>query len=88
VVFRNILTNVSIVNSTNNSNFITGALWDTADDSDGEFNGSEDVVFITNISRSTQGAYGIYDYEIRIPALLRNYKTPETTTVVLYLELK
>ncbi len=67
--------NVPIINSTNSSNFITGILWDTSDDTNGEFDLSdkEDIVFITK-NENAQGKYGVYDFEIKIPALLRKYR--------------
>ena len=44
------ITNVPIINSTNTSNFITGILWDNSDINNGEYNGTQDVVFITKIN--------------------------------------
>jgi hypothetical protein len=76
-VFSSNIINVPIVNSTNTSNFITGILWDTSDfDNIGFYNGSQDVVFITKINRNSLGFYGNYDYEIKIPANLKQYLTP------------
>ncbi|MFH1181681.1 MAG: Ig-like domain-containing protein [Candidatus Woesearchaeota archaeon] len=88
MMFGRTIADVPFVNSTNNSNFVTGILWDSAGDANGEYDGTENVLFVTNISRSTQGAYGIYDYEIRVPALLRNYKLPDRQMIAFYLELK
>ncbi|HIQ49938.1 MAG TPA: hypothetical protein EYH56_01955 [Nanoarchaeota archaeon] len=70
-----VVCDVPIINSTdsNNGNFVTGILWDSADGGD-EYNGTQDVVFITKINPNAQGSYGTYDYEIRVPALLRNLK--------------
>ena len=48
-IFKITKNNIPIVNSTNSSNFITGILWDTSDDLNGEYNGSEDIVFATKI---------------------------------------
>ena len=80
---------VPIVNSTNSSNFVTGILWDSADDSDGEFSSSdnEDLVFVTKISPKSPGKYGTYDYEIRIPARLRAQNQTNTNIVYFYYEL-
>jgi hypothetical protein len=87
-VFNKDISFVPIVNSTNNSNFITGILWDTTRDTNGYFDLSdkEPLVFITKVNMKKQGAYGIYDYEFRIPALLRNYNSTENR-VYLYYEL-
>jgi len=88
LVFGSNITNVPIVNSTNNSNFITGILWDMSDDTNGEYNGSEDIVFVTKINPDKQGAYGVYDYEIRVPANLVAYLEPNNKdSVTLYVEL-
>jgi hypothetical protein len=85
-----IIENVPIINSTNNSNFITGILWDKTDDISNnyqfDYNDKEDVVFVTKINSKKQGAYGIYDYEIRIPSLLKNYKQG-TSLVNFYIEI-
>jgi hypothetical protein len=85
-VFGSGVVNVSVVNSTNSSNFQTGILWD---DSDGgtEYNGTQDIVFVSVVNDNMQGAYGTYDYEIRIPATLRDY-TGTVRSVTFYAELK
>ena len=81
--------NVPIVNSTDYSSFVTGILWEYSDgfDVNGSFNGTQDVVFITVVNRSKQGRWGVYDFEIRFPALLRSYKS-SGNSVDLYYELK
>ena len=81
---------VPVIDSTNNSNFVTGILWDSYyDKGDGQFDVSdnEPVVFATKINSSMQGAYGIYDYEIRIPAKLRSQENAGNS-VDFYYELK
>jgi hypothetical protein len=87
---KNIL-NVPIRNSTDSSNFITGMLWDYSDDlgSDGEYDLSdkEDLIFVGKINQKTQGKYGVYDYEITIPAKLREYKTEESSEIYFYYDL-
>ncbi len=87
-VFNNDILFVPIVNTTNNSNFITGILWDTTTDTNGYFDQSEKepLVFITKVNMKKQGAYGAYDYEFKIPALLRSYNSTENC-VYLYYEL-
>jgi hypothetical protein len=91
-VLSYIIYNVSIVNSTNTSNFLTGILWDKSDDQtgigNGEYNGSEDVVFITEIQRNKVGSYGTYDFEIKVPSWLKNLKGPDYNSVTFYVELK
>jgi hypothetical protein len=73
-VYQTQIANVPIVNSTNSSNFITGILWDSSDLMISTFNGTQDLVFITEVNNGKQGKYGIYDYEIRVPAALDTYK--------------
>ncbi|MBU0665925.1 MAG: hypothetical protein KKC26_01050 [Nanoarchaeota archaeon] len=81
--------NVPVVNSTNTASFITGILWDSDDSSNSYFDSTdaEDLVFITKINQSKIGAFGTYDYEIKIPEDLKSYKGV-TETVDLYYELK
>ncbi len=79
---------VPIINSTENNsgNFVTGILWD-AGDGGTEYNGTQDLVFVTKINAGAQGAFGTYDYEIRVPALLRKLKGT-TDLVKVYFEVK
>jgi hypothetical protein len=83
---------VPIIDSTNTSIFITGVLWDSSDDTNNnhQFDNTskEDVVFVTTVNQSKQGMYGIYDYEIKVPAKLDNYKGPDYQYVALYAEIK
>lgn len=79
--------NVPVINSTNTTAFRTGILWDAGDENPGHYNGSQDVVFVTVMNRSQPGMYGVYDYEIRVPATLRSY-VPGGATVAFYTELK
>jgi hypothetical protein len=85
-VFNRIVKNVPIINSTNSSNFITGILWDM-NDGNTEFNGTQDLVFITEIKNNLTGAYGIYDYEITPPVNLKNYKGAGSA-ISLYWEIR
>jgi hypothetical protein len=71
-VFNKRINNVPIVNSTNVSRFVTGMLWDMSDGGT-QYGGTQDLVFITQINASKQGAYGAYDYEIKVPAKIRDY---------------
>ncbi|MBN2121520.1 right-handed parallel beta-helix repeat-containing protein, partial [Candidatus Micrarchaeota archaeon] len=79
---------IPIANSTNASSFITGILWDYSSDTDSQFSASdnETVVFWAAINSSSIGAYGTYDYEIRVPDKFATY-APGATTVDIYLEL-
>lgn len=77
---------IPAINSTNTTSFTTGILWDTSDG--GSFyNRSQDIVFVTLMNQSMQGRYGVYDYEIAVPAKLRDYITGGGT-VTFYTELK
>ncbi len=87
VVLGKTITNVPVVNSTNNSNFQTGILWDSGDGGS-EYDGTQDVAFISEIKKQRMGKNGIVDYEIRIPALLRQMDNTESTSVYLYTEIK
>jgi hypothetical protein len=89
-VFSKSIQSVPVTNSTNNSNFITGILWDTKYDTDGQFSQTdkEKLIFATKINKSEDGAYGNYDYELRVPAKLRNYNTTTTQPVIFYAELQ
>ena len=84
-----IIQNVPIINTTSAQTFVTGVLWDSFDDSNGRYDSSEkeDIVFITNIHRNTIGSQGRYDYEIFVPAKLREYQTTDTEEVYIYFDL-
>ncbi|MFA5856930.1 MAG: DNRLRE domain-containing protein [Candidatus Pacearchaeota archaeon] len=89
-IFGKTISDVPIVNSTNTTNFITGILWDSSKDSGNlqfDRTDKEDLVFVTKINRNKAGKYGIYDYEMRIPAKLRELKTTDTRSVAFYIEL-
>ncbi|MEM5828991.1 MAG: CARDB domain-containing protein, partial [Candidatus Aenigmatarchaeota archaeon] len=81
------LCNVPIINSTDNNygNFVTGILWDSGDGGS-EYDGTQDLIFITKINQNKQGSYGVYDYEIRVPAYLRELKG-ENNLVSIYIEI-
>ena len=78
---------IPIINSTNNNsgNFITGILWDSSDGGS-EYNGSQDLIFITTINANATGAFGVYDYEIRVPAYLRQLVGIQNT-ISIYIEI-
>ena len=89
IVNQEEIMDVAVINSTNNENFVTGILWDSSDDSDGEFSISdkEDLVFLTEINGNSSGEYGIYDYEIKVPVELRNYDSQDSSEIYLYYNL-
>jgi hypothetical protein len=87
-VYGKNISSIPIINSTNTSSFFTGILWDMTDPHPGEYNGSQDVVFLTSINQQQRGKYGVYDYEIRVPVLLREYREDASESVSFYAELK
>lgn len=82
---------VSIVNSTNTSDFVTGILWDRTDSEINNYFDSEekeDIVFATSINTGKTGMLGTYDYEIKVPAGLRKYQSPNSgNTLTFYVEV-
>ena len=89
-IHKNNITDVPIVNSTINDNFVTGILWDSSDDSgDNEFSqgDKEDLVFVTKLNNGAVGEFGVYDYEITVPVELRSYDNTDTSEVYLYYDL-
>jgi hypothetical protein len=92
IVHQKEIQNIPIINSTNNSNFITGILWDYSDDTNGtggEFDlaDKEDIVFLANINKESEGTYGFYDYQIKIPSKLREYQNLDSEEIYLYYDL-
>ena len=88
-IHKSLVNNVPIINSTNNSNFITGILWDGSDDSNGQYSSldKEDIVFVTKVNKVKAGLFGIYDYETRVPAHLRNYNSADSNNIYIYFDL-
>lgn len=76
---------IPVINSTSDGSFKTGILYDSADGNG--FDGSQDLVFITEIQDSVEGKYGIYDYESKVPATLRN-QTGSTESIEVYTEIR
>ncbi len=90
VIYQREIKNVPVIESTEGSSFVTGILWDSSDDGgNNEFDETdkEDVIFVTEVNRVSEGAYGIYDYEIKIPSRLREYYLTESEKVYLYYDL-
>lgn len=83
------INNVPIINSTNNTNFITGILWDSSSDTDGEYSitNNEKIAFVTKINKNKEGKYGKYDYEISIPVKLREQDETDNSELYFYYEL-
>jgi hypothetical protein len=87
------VTNVPEAKSTNNTNFYTGILWDTSDTAPSYYSYNStpslraDVVFVTQLNYNKLGSYGNYDYELSVPAFLRNYKN-NGENVQLYYEIQ
>jgi len=77
---------VPIINSTNTTSFVTGILWDTTGGANA-YSGTQPILFVSVMNQSQQGKYGIYDYEIAIPAKLRDY-VAGGGTVTFYTELR
>jgi len=88
-VFKKVVYYVPIDESTNNTNFWSGILWDSSDSTDNEFNATEeeDLIFVVEINENAQGKYDMCDYEIKIPYKLQEYKD-STDMLYLYLELR
>jgi len=90
-LFGTNITNVPVINSTNSSAFRTGILWDTSDDTGGFFGqfdtvDREDIVLVTKAGPLQQGKFGIYNYEIKVPSLIRDYK-PGSSTVDFFIDV-
>lgn len=85
-IYAHDVAHVPVMNSTVTSSFQTGLLWDASSDVDGEYSGSEDIVFVAGINVSQAGAYGMYDYEITVPATLRD-QDPGESSLTFYVEI-
>ena len=88
-VFKRDINNVAIVNTSVSGNFATGILWDMSDSANAEYDSveGEDVVFVTQINRGAVGEFGVYDYELEVPAKLRSYDDGEESEIYLYYDL-
>jgi hypothetical protein len=88
-IFGMNISNVSVINSTNSTSFLTCVLWDSSDDTgDRHYNLSEDLVFVAPVNSSQQGKYGIYDYEVFFPSSLKKQKTGDIASVSFYAEIR
>ncbi|MFH1174216.1 MAG: DUF2341 domain-containing protein [archaeon] len=84
--FDTTIFSIPVRNSTNSSDFETGILWDEGDGNT-QYNGSQDLIFVTTAEGVKPGKYGNYSFEISIPVLLRSYKNITKTTVDIYYEI-
>ena len=88
-IFGNQIQKMPVANSITSPNFKTGILWDTSDDSDAEYDSTEqeDIIFISERHKDTAGSYETVDYELRVPAKLRSYHLADQTTATFYIEI-
>ncbi len=99
-IYGHTVENVPLVNSTDRNNqgaiassdFITGILWDSSDDTgNNEYDAAdnEDIVFITGINKGATSAFisSAHDYEFIVPANFGSYKGVDDR-IVYYVELK
>ena len=87
IIAGNQVCDIPFVNSTNNSNFQTGILYDSSDGS--PFDGTQDLVFTSNVSDTDRkGKYGKYSYETRIPSTLSEQTGTDDQFVKTRIEIK
>lgn len=92
-IYNVLVAGVPDVPSTNNTNFYSGILWDYGDSVDDYYScqgvpsSREDLVFVTKINENKEGSKGLYDYELRVPGNLGDYKGTDNG-VALYYEIK
>jgi hypothetical protein len=88
-VFKRDVDYVPVAISISSGNFDTGILWDTFDSADSEYDSAEreDLVFVTKINEDVVGSYETVDYEMRVPARLREY-SGSNSEAVFYVELE
>jgi len=87
-VSNNTIANIPVINTTANGTFVTGILWDTNDDDDGEFDTTdrEDLVFVGNINVSQDAGFGDglkSDYAVRVPSLVRALRITRNQTAAI-----
>jgi len=86
------ITSVPSIASESGDPFYTGILWDGSDDTGNrEYDSTdkEDLVFVTKVQKDVSCNSGVCDYEIKIPAKLRDADTSEDSQkVYLYHELE
>ncbi|MFH1590894.1 MAG: CARDB domain-containing protein [archaeon] len=72
-ILGKVIQRVPVINSVASPSFLTGLMWDSGDGGE-EYDGTQDIVIITRINESTAGAYGTYDYEVRLPYRLKEHR--------------
>ncbi len=81
-----IISDIPIVNSSEmTEDFVTGILFQSEEG--GSFDGSQPLVFATQVTTGGTGLKGIYDYEIRVPASL-SVQIGGTESVTIFSELQ
>jgi hypothetical protein len=86
LIYSQTISGVAVVNTS--VNFTTGILWDSDDSANSYYDETddEDVVFVSGIKEDIQGNWSIVDYEMLIPARLKDYRG-STGTVTFYYEI-
>lgn len=79
------LCDIPVINSTNTRSFQTGILYDSS--TGNPYDGSQNLVFLTQVNNSETGKFGTYDYEIKIPFSLGSQQA-STDTVSIMGEIK
>jgi hypothetical protein len=85
-VFSRTIYNVSVMNSTNTTTFETGLLWDKSDGG-AQYTGTQDLLLLSELNAAQQSFAGLSDFELRIPATLRELKGTNDI-VVFYGEIR
>lgn len=76
---------VPVFNSTSSGSFKTGILYNS--ENGNTYDGSQDLIFVTPLRNNFEGAYGVYDYEIKIPFTLDS-QTGQSDKISIYTELE
>ena len=66
---------------------VTTMLDDSIPLTTGEYDENETLIFITTVEHNLPGAYGVYDYELRVPSALSR-SVGGSDTLDLYIELE
>jgi hypothetical protein len=76
---------VPVTDSTSSSSFKTGILYNSENGND--YDGSQDLIFVTPFRSDSEGKYGVYDYETKIPSSLKS-QTGDSDKISIYTELE
>jgi hypothetical protein len=85
-LYSNTISNVPVLN-TSDGNYTTGVLWDASDRALPFYNGGQDVVFVAKVKQQVLSEHGAVNYEIQVPARLKNYRE-SAPTVTFYYEVQ